>query len=130
MEIKEIKGYELVKAQANTSEDFFNRSEVTYMHEGTERTLHVLYIRYFEEQLQQFTPFSGNPVFIVGERGIEFKEIAALACLLQDPQLINRKRMYINTLEEFRTYFDAANMNRLQQIVMQLYKGLKPGVAN
>jgi hypothetical protein len=128
--IKEIKGYELVKAQSNTSEDFFNRSEVTYIHEGTECTLHVLYIRYFEEQLSQFTPFTENPVFKVGEKGIDFKEIVALACLTKDPKLANRKRIYINTMEELGTYFDPKNVEHVQQIVERLAKGLGASTAN
>lgn len=126
MILQELKGYELTKAQPNTSEDFFNRSEVTYIHSGMERTLYVLYVRYFEEHLSEFTPFAGNPVFKVEEREVTFKEIVALACLLKQPGLVNRKRVYINTKEELGTYFDAETVQRVQQVVERMYGGTKP----
>lgn len=126
MILQELKGYELEKAQPNTSEDFFNRSEVTYIHHGKEQTLYVLYVRYFEEILPEFTPFAGDPVFQVEEREVAFKEIVALACLLKQPQLVNRKRIYINTKEELSTYFDADIVQRLQQVIEQMYRGIKP----
>ncbi|MFX3624725.1 MAG: hypothetical protein ACE3JP_11910 [Ectobacillus sp.] len=130
MIIKAYTGYELVKAQPNTSEDYFNRSEVTYINDGMERTLHVLYIRYFEEQLQEFTPFEGNPVFKLEGRDVTFKEIAALLCLVNCPAFANRKRIYINTIEEFRTYIDSKTVQRVQEIIEQLHKGIEPSLAN
>ena len=122
MIIKQFSGYELTKAQPNTSEDYFNRSEVTYITNGEERTLHVLYVRYFEEQLQQFTPFAGNPVFQIENEDIAFKDIAALACLLHDPNMISRKRVYINTTEEFAPYFDVHAVERLKEIAAECRK--------
>ncbi len=52
MLLKKCEGYELEKEKSNTSEDFFNRSEVVYVENGKEKTLHVLYVRYFDERNQ------------------------------------------------------------------------------
>lgn len=125
MILKEIKGYELEKALPNTSEDFFNRSEVTYEYEGIEKTLHVLYVRFFEEQLNDFTPFTGDPVFTIGENDVNFKEIVALACLLKDPSLTERKRVYINSKEELASYFDEENVQQVKIAIEQLNSGMK-----
>ncbi|WP_379968602.1 hypothetical protein [Ectobacillus sp. sgz5001026] len=125
MILKEIKGYELEKALPNTSEDFFNRSEVTYEYEGIEKTLHVLYVRFFEEQLNDFTPFTGDPVFRIGENDVNFKEIVALACLLKDPSLTERKRVYINSKEELASYFDEENVQQVKIAIEQLNSGMK-----
>lgn len=125
MILKEIKGYELEKALPNTSEDFFNRSEVTYEYDGIEKTLHVLYVRFFEEQLNDFTPFTGDPVFRIGENDVNFKEIVALACLLKDPSLTERKRVYINSKEELASYFDEENVQQVKIAIEQLNSGMK-----
>ena len=67
MLIKECMGYELEKEKSNTSEDFFNRSEVTFVEDGEVRTLHVLYLRYFDEFLHEFTPYQQDPVWSKGK---------------------------------------------------------------
>src|SRR5581483_427101 len=95
--IKECKGYELEKEKSNTSEDFFNRSEITFMENGTEKTLHVLYVRYFDEIFHEFTPYSSDPIFAEEGQEITFKDIVALVCLLKNPGLRERKRLYINS---------------------------------
>lgn len=125
MILKEIKGYELEKALPNTSEDFFNRSEVTYEYDGIEKTLHVLYVRFFEEQLNDFTPFTGDPIFRIGDNDVNFKEIVALACLLKDPSLTERKRVYINSKEELASYFDEENVQQVKIALEQLNSGMK-----
>lgn len=118
--IKECKGYELEKAQSNTSEDFFNRSEVTFEEEGQEKTLHVLYVRYFEEIFHEFTPYEGNPLFKAGSREVEFKDIAALVCLLKNPGLRHRKRVYINTQSELASYFQDIDYSKLPAVFESL----------
>lgn len=120
MLIKECKGYELEKEKSNTSEDFFNRSEITYIENGTEKTLHVLYIRYFDEIFPEFTPYSGDPIFVQGGQEIAFKDIVALVCLLKNPGLRERKRLYINSKQEFASYFQEINYNKLPEIFLAL----------
>ncbi|WP_416826778.1 hypothetical protein [Ectobacillus polymachus] len=125
MILKQIKGYELEKALPNTSEDFFNRSEVTYENEGVEKTLHVLYLRFYEEQLSEISPFTDDPVFQIGGEDVTFKEIVALACLLKNPSFVERKRIYINSKEELASYFDENNVQQLKKAIEQLKSGIK-----
>nr|WP_263325856.1 hypothetical protein [Neobacillus sp. Marseille-Q6967] len=118
MLIKECNGYELEKEQSNTSEDFFNRSEVTFIENGEERTLHVLYVRYFDEIFTEFTPYEKDPVLIQGGIEVFFKDIVALVCLIKNPGLRNRKRVYINSKPEFAVYFQDINYDKLTEIVL------------
>ncbi|WP_059171003.1 hypothetical protein [Bacillus sp. FJAT-27445] len=109
-------GYELEKEQSNTSEDFFNRSELTYMDEGKEKTLHVLYLRYFDENFNEFVPFEKDPLFNAGEKGIYFKDLVALACMIKNPGLRNRKRLYLHTQKEFASYFEGIDYAKVPGI--------------
>ncbi len=116
MFIKHCSGYELEKEKSNTSEDFFNRSEVTYLIEGEEKTLHVLYLRYFDEKVNIFTPFQQDPLFKAGTRDIYFKDIIAIACLLKNPELRNRKRVYINSEKEFASILQGLDFNKIEEV--------------
>ncbi|AZU63201.1 hypothetical protein [Neobacillus mesonae] len=122
MLIKECKGYELEKAKSNTSEDFFNRSELTFVEDGVEKTLHVLYVRYFEEIFPEFTPFNQDPVFAQDGYEVNFKDIVALVCLLKNPGLRGRKRIYINSKHEFAAYFQDVNFVKLPEIFAALHQ--------
>lgn len=120
MFIKECQGYELEKEKSNTSEDFFNRSEITFEEDGHEKTLHVLYVRYFDEFFPEFTPFKTNPLFKAGTREVDFKDIVALVCLLKNPGLRHRKRIYINSQTEFASYFQEVDFSKIPTIFEEL----------
>lgn len=120
MLIKQCKGYELEKEKSNTSEDFFNRSEITFEEDGQEKTLHVLYVRYFDELAHEFTPFESSPIFKAGPREVEFKDIVALICLLKNPGFRHRKRVYINSKLEFAAYFQDVDYTKLPAIFEDL----------
>ena len=120
MLIKECNGYELEKEKSNTSEDFFNRSEVTFEEEGQEKTVHVLYVRYFDTLFSEFTPFETNPVFHAGGREVYFKDIVALVCLLKNPGLRHRKRIYINSQTDFASYFKGIDFSKIPEVFEQL----------
>jgi hypothetical protein len=120
MQILECKGYELEKAQPNTSEDFFNRSEVRFVEDGEEKTFHLLYIRYFDEMFSQFTPFEADPVFTVSGKEVYFRDLVAIVCLLKNPSFRHRKRVYINTQKEFSQYFSGVNFEKLQVLFQQM----------
>lgn len=123
MLIKEIKGYELEKAQPNTSEDFFNRSEVTFNENGKEKTFYLLYLRYFDEIFNEFVPFENDPLFSIGEKPIYFKEVIGLICMLKNPELKNRKRVYINDKNELIEFCKEIDYQKLPEIVEQITKG-------
>lgn len=120
MKVIECKGYELIKEKPNTSEDLFNRSEITFIDEGEERTLHVVYVRYFDEIFNEFTPYGKDPIFGEGSSEIHFKDIVALVCLLKNPGLRHRKRLYINSKQEFAAYFQDIDYNKLPEIFLAL----------
>ncbi|NRD80624.1 hypothetical protein HPT25_25190 [Bacillus sp. BRMEA1] len=120
MLIKECKGYELEKEQSNTSEDFFNRSEITFKEDGVEKTLHVLYVRYFDEIFTEFTPYQNDPIFVQDGQEVMFKDIVALVCLLKNPGLRERKRLYINSKQEFASYFQNVNYHKLPGIFLSI----------
>lgn len=116
LQIIECRGYELEKEKSNTSEDFFNRSEISFVENGMEKTLHVLYVRFFEEAIQEFTPFHQDPIYGEGENSVYFKDIVALICLLKNPGLRNRKRLYINSKQEFVEFFQDIDFSKLTEI--------------
>jgi hypothetical protein len=118
--IKECKGFELEKEKSNTSEDFFNRSIVTFYEDGEEKTLHVLYVRYFDEIRHEFTPYQQDPIFVQKDYEIAFKDIVAVVCLVKNPGLRSRKRLYINSKQEFASYFQDINFNKLPEIFLSL----------
>ncbi|HGH7179321.1 hypothetical protein DXB51_08290 [Bacillus cereus] len=122
-------GYELEKAKPNTSEDFFNRSEVTYILNGKEKTFSVLYLRYFEEVLQEITPFEGNPVCKVEEQDIYLRDIVAISCIVKDKELRAQKRLYLNTIEEFKQYFNGETVVKVQEILAELHKNKRVEIA-
>jgi hypothetical protein len=117
MIIKECRGYELEKEKSNTSEDYFNRSEITYIENGKEKQLHVLYVRYYEENFKEYTPFESNPVFQIGDKEIYIRDMVALTCLLKNPGLRHRKRLYINTEKEFKFYFQEVDFNKIKDLL-------------
>lgn len=123
MLIKGCTGYELQKEKPNTSEDFFNRSELVIEENGKERVFRVLYLRYFEENLQEFTPFEQNPIFKAGTREVELKDIVALACFIKHPEYRNRKRVYIKESAEFSYSLEGLNVDKLISFFQDLEVG-------
>jgi hypothetical protein len=102
--IKNCRGYELEKEMPNTSEDFFNRSEVTIVSKKAEKTFYVLYVRYFEDVFRERNEFlfEGTDLCI--------KDVMALICIIQNEALLERKRLYINTEEEFLMYLQGIDL--------------------
>ncbi|MBE7118818.1 hypothetical protein [Bacillus cereus] len=122
-------GYELEKEKPNTSEDFFNRSEVTYILNNQEKTFSVLYVRYFEEVLQEITPFEGNPVYKVEEQDVYLRDIVAIACLVNNKELRAQKRLYLNEVTDFQRYFDEGTVVKVQEILAELHKNKRVEIA-
>ncbi|MFT9599729.1 hypothetical protein [Mesobacillus sp.] len=116
MLIKQCIGYELEKEKSNTSEDFFNRSEVTFVEDGKEKTLHVLYVRYFDELAASITPFEQDPIFKAGTKDVYMRDLVALAALLKNPGYRHRKRVYINEQREFAEIFKGLDYSKIPGI--------------
>ncbi|MEE6451806.1 hypothetical protein RAH41_14620 [Gottfriedia acidiceleris] len=105
-------GYELVKAQPNTSEDFFNRSEVEYEYNGQKIVTSVLYVRFFEEQLSEVSDLKTR-LDENGDQSVDFRDIVALALIIKNPDYRGRKRIYINELDQFVKELQGADFDKL-----------------
>lgn len=103
MLIHHIDGIELEKEKPNTSEDFFNRSEASYELNGETHTFHLLYVRYFEEQLED--ELKQHDFWKHYLQKYKIRELAALAALSKNNSYLKRKRVYINDFEEFKRLF-------------------------
>jgi hypothetical protein len=110
----------LEKEKSNTSEDFFNRSELIFEEGGIEKTFQVLYVRYFEEILHELTPFKQNPIYKVGTKDIYLRDIVALVYFITTPSYRHRKQVYINTQREFSTHFQQVNFEKLLTLVQEI----------
>jgi hypothetical protein len=118
--IKKSYGYELEKTKSNTFEDYFNRSEVLLEENGKEQVFKVLYLRYFEENLHEFTPFQSNPIFQLDGKDVELKDIVALACLIKYPSYRARKQLYISDKVEFARCLEGIDFDEILSILKEL----------
>jgi hypothetical protein len=118
-------GFELEKEQKNHPTDMFNRSEITYRVDGNEREFHVVYVRYFDEVVNQLTPFQANPVFTVSGQDVYLKDIVALVALMTNKDNVTNKRIYINNEKEFKQLFEGLDVEKLQATVSSLLKSGK-----
>lgn len=106
-------GYELEKAQPNTSEDFFNRSEVVYEYNGGRYETSVLYVRYFEEKLPEISDIKPTTFYDNGEDSVEFRDLVALAFIIKNPAYRGRKRIYINEIDQFVKELEGVDFDQL-----------------
>ncbi|QKE71764.1 hypothetical protein HPK19_02650 [Arthrobacter citreus] len=106
-------GYELVKAQPNTSEDFFNRSEVEYEYNGQKIVTSVLYVRFFEEKLSEFSALEATRLFENENLSVDFRDIVALALIIKNPDYRGRKRIYINELDQFSKELQGVDFDKV-----------------
>ncbi|PEJ53716.1 MULTISPECIES: hypothetical protein [unclassified Bacillus (in: firmicutes)] len=106
-------GYELVKAQPNTSEDFFNRSEVEYEYNGQKIVTSVLYVRFFEEKLSEFSALETTRLFENENLSVDFCDIVALALIIKNPDYRGRKRIYINELDQFSKELQGVDFDKV-----------------
>ena len=116
MQIVACNGYGLEKEKPNSPEEFFNRSVVKYIKDGEEKILNVLYLRYFDEMVSGWTPYPVNPIFKSQTRDIYMADIIALLCLMKNPSLSKRKRIYINSEQELESFFLNINFQKLEEV--------------
>lgn len=121
MLLKKAVGYELQKEKPNTSEDFFNRSVISYIEDGVEKEFSVLYVRYFDEVFSEFLPYEKDPLFTVHGRDVSFKDTVALVSLLAVPNNKNKKRVYINEKNELTSLY--ANID--SQVIKDIFTAIE-----
>ncbi|MGM9925959.1 MAG: hypothetical protein ACI35R_17070 [Bacillus sp. (in: firmicutes)] len=121
--IKEYAGYEIIKEKPASPQDSFHYSQVVYIHNGEERTLHVLYLKYFEELLADLgSPFIEGPLLKLENRNVCIKDAMALIYLLLHPEAKERKRIYISSREHFLDILEKCNYNEVILILEALEK--------
>lgn len=47
-------------------------------------------------------------------------DIIAMVCLLKDPSLVNRKRIYINAEKELAGYFENIDFEKLEKVFISI----------
>jgi hypothetical protein len=113
--IHHIEGKELEKEKPNTSEDFFNRSEASYDLNGEKHTFHLLYVRFFEEKLED--ELTKDDFWKSYLQTYKIRDLAALAALGKNEDYQKRKRVYINDFDEFRNLFIHSDKKVLIQLL-------------
>ncbi len=120
MIITSIAGKELEKSKSNSPEEFFNRSEVTFLDGKSEKTLTVLYVRYFDEKISEFSSFKTEELFEVEGRLIHLREAVALLALQAYPEYAKRHRVYINDEVQFASLFKGKEPEALKKMVKNI----------
>lgn len=120
MLIKACTGDNLEKTSKTSPEDSFTRSTVTFDSEDKERTFHLVYVRFFAEKMNTFTPFEEDPIFTVSNRKVNFRDIAALVALIQNPDYRQRKRVYMNEETAFKALFADIDYKEVKKVFENL----------
>ncbi|WP_261129201.1 hypothetical protein [Bacillus sp. Marseille-Q3570] len=120
MIITSITGTELEKSKSNSPEEFFNRSEVTFRDGKSEKTLAVLYVRYFDEKISELSSFETEELFEMDGRIIHLREIVALLALKTNPAYVKRHRVYINDEQQFAALFNDVDAGSIQEMVKKI----------
>lgn|SRR5690606_8919237 len=100
MQIVSSSGFECEKHLPNSPAEMFNKSEVTYMHEGKRRQLTITYVRYFDTYLEEQNIY--NPE----ETGIPFYQIYALLILMKHNGYVESEQLYYNNTQKFLDSFN------------------------
>ncbi len=121
MMIHSISGEELEKSKSNSPEEFFTRSEVTFSDEnGKSKTLAVLYVRFFDEKMSEWSPFESDPIFKVDDKSFHMRDVIALIALHKNPEFQHRHRVYINEEEAFAALFEGLDAETVKGWITQL----------
>lgn len=120
MLIRKCEGCGMEKSSPTSPEDSFNCSTVTFEANGKERKLDVVYLRFFEKQMKDFTPFENDPLFTLADREITLKDVTALATMIQNPDFSSRKRVYLHEEMKFAALFQNLNFAKIKDVISAL----------
>ncbi|HET7629217.1 MAG TPA: hypothetical protein VFK44_12665 [Bacillales bacterium] len=120
MKIIHCSGERLEKSSPTSPEDAFVRSTVKYEADGRERKLEVVYLRCFEDDLSEWAPFEGDPLFAAGTREVHLRDAAAVAALVQDPKMQQRKRLYLHDVKGLANLFERLNVEAFIELFQRL----------
>ncbi|PFG13678.1 hypothetical protein [Bacillus sp. es.036] len=110
MKVVDVTYEHLKKERSNSPEDSFVRSTVTYVQDGNEKRFHVLYPAIFGETAKAKGIWGYD---------LPLQEAVALNFLSFYP---GRKRLYINTEEEFFRLLDKSDLSQLYASLAEIKK--------
>lgn len=122
MKVTAIASEELEKSKSNSPEEFFSRSDVTFEDEGKQKTLSVLYVRYFDDQVLEQTSIQSNPVFEVSGKEMYIRDLVALLALKKNPEYRKRHRVYINEEDQLLSLFENIEQSVIENMVKQIHE--------
>lgn len=120
MRIHEFSGIEMEKESKASFQDYFNESYVTFFEQGSAKQFSVVYLRYFEEQLQTYTPFPNNPLLTLNDNEYYLRDCLALIYFLNFPNERHRKRIFISDENEFKRIFEGMDEGKLAEMIGRL----------
>ncbi|MCA0990837.1 hypothetical protein [Pseudalkalibacillus hwajinpoensis] len=118
MKVVDVTYEHLKKERSNSPEDSFVRSTVTYVQDGTKKRFHVLYPAIFGETAKAKGIWGYD---------LPLQEAVALSFLSFYP---GRKRLYMNTEEEFFRLLDKSDLSQLYASLIEIKKNKSKNTLN
>jgi len=122
MRILEFGGIEMQKESKTSFQDYFNESFLWIEDQGKKRRFSIVYLRYFEEKMDLFTPFKENPILSYGDKEYHLRDVLALIYFLRFPKNRGRKRLYIPNGEDFANIFIGATKKEVEEMLIGVFK--------
>ncbi len=126
MEILNFGGFEMEKEMKTSFQDYFNESYLEIMDQGRKRRFTIVYLRYFEEKMEDYTPFTGNPICTLNGRGYNLRDVFALIFFWKHPEKRKRKRIYISNGDEFSDSLKDVRKEWVEELIVHALKGQFP----
>ncbi|QHS22627.1 hypothetical protein GWK91_06550 [Virgibacillus sp. MSP4-1] len=120
MEIKNFTGRQLEKSVPASPEDGFIRSQVIYHEDRFEQEFQLVYPEYFNRNFSTVTPFDKEPVISSGPYHYDFKEVAALALLITNPEYKQQKRLYVPDWDHFSSLFEKVEWDTVEKVINEM----------
>ncbi|GAA0481432.1 hypothetical protein GCM10008986_02630 [Salinibacillus aidingensis] len=120
MEIKNFTGRQLEKSVPASPEDGFIRSQVIYYEGSFEQVFQLVYPEYFNRNFSTVTPFEKEPVISSDPYNYDFKEVAALALLLTNPEYKQQRRLYVPDWDQFASLFEQVQWDTVENVIKEL----------
>jgi hypothetical protein len=118
MKVVDVTYEHLKKERSNSPEDSFVRSTVTYVQDGNKKRFHVLYPAIFGEKALARG---------IWDYDLPLQEAVALNLLSFYP---GRKRLYINSEEEFFHQLDKSNLSNLYASLAKIKRNKSTNTLN
>lgn len=126
MEIVNFGGFEMEKEMKTSFQDYFNESYLDIIEHGRKRRFTIVYLRFFEDNMEDYTLFTGNPICTINGRGYNLREVFALIYFFKHPEKRSRKRIYISDGEVFSESLKDVRKELVEELIIHALKGQFP----